>query len=87
MSSHSTSFEPKSWLTIILTFGSEKKEKKEIPNQRVGESEKKRKKIIKVLQEKLDTQKKVEGLLLLSQGLGEDMESDEEEEEEESVEK
>ena len=67
MSSDSTSFEPKSWLTINLdprwecqSLSSEakkegegkfpikekaKKRGKEIPNQRVGESEKKRKKI------------------------------------------
>ena len=45
MSSHSTSLEPKSWLTIILTLGSKKRERRKISNQRVGESKKKRKKI------------------------------------------
>ena len=44
MSSRSTSLEPKSQLTIIFALGrKQKKEKKKIPNQRIGESKKERK--------------------------------------------
>jgi len=43
MSSHSTSLEPKSQLTINLALRRKHKKKEKIPNRRVGECKKKKK--------------------------------------------